>query len=162
MQRPLGSCLDPRFEVEGVNREAYMLAEGFAYRVAVPASVDLVSCRQAAERVARQAGLGSWWQSPVLKAEQITACGFAVTGGRVSRGQCNRGGVWIELQGLVVLRVAPNQFNPFELPPLERRKGKRIEARGWVPDRSRQGRLQFAQACGLRPLTHPTMLQVST
>lgn len=120
------------------------------------------SCWQVAERVARQAGLGPWRQSPVLKAEQITAYGFAVVSGRVSRGQCNRGGVWIELQGSVVLRVAPNQFSPFDLPTLERRKGKRIEACGRVLDRSWQGGLQSARAHWLWSLTHPMMLQVPT
>ncbi|MNQ56442.1 hypothetical protein D3C85_705640 [compost metagenome] len=117
-----------------------MLVEGFVHQVAVPANVDLISCRQAAERVARQTGLGPWRQSPVLKAEQITAYGFAVVSGRVSRGQCNRGGVWIELQSSVVLRVAPNQFNPFDLPTLKRRQGKRIEARSRESDHSRQRR----------------------
>ncbi len=136
-----GRTLAHFYSSNGANLEAQMLAEGLGYLVAVAPNVDLISCQQAAERSARRAGLGIWRQSPVLKTEQITACGFAVVSGRVSRGQCNRGGVWIDLQGSFVLRVAPNQFNPFDLPTLKRRQGKWIEVRSRELERSRQGHL---------------------
>lgn len=125
-------------------------------------NVDLVSCQQAAERTARQAGLGLWRQSPVLKAQQIRASGFAVLSGRVSKVQRNRGGVWIELQDSVVLRVAPNVLGRFDVAALERLKGKQIEARGWVLDRSRRGGLDEGQARWLLPLTDPSMLQTTS
>jgi hypothetical protein len=63
--------------------------------------------------------------------------GFAVVSGRVSKVQRNRGGIWIELQGPVVLRVAPNLLGQFD-GRLQALKGKQIEARGWVLDRSRR------------------------
>ncbi|MNP57349.1 hypothetical protein D3C76_1521720 [compost metagenome] len=102
-----------------------------------------------------------WRQSPVLKAEQISASGFAVLSGRVSKVQRNRGGVWIELQDAVVLRVAPNQLARFDVSTLERLKGRQVEARGWVLDRSRRGGLKEGQARWMLPLTDPAMLHVA-
>jgi endonuclease YncB( thermonuclease family) len=156
-----GRTLAHVYSANGSNLEAQMLAEGLGFQVAVAPNVDLVDCQQAAERSARQAGLGIWRQSPVLKAEQINASGFAVLSGRVSKVQRNRGGVWIELQDSVVLRVAPNLFGPFDVASLERLEGKQVEARGWVLDRSRRGGLKEGQARWLLPLTDPAMLQVA-
>ncbi|RON58633.1 thermonuclease family protein [Pseudomonas frederiksbergensis] len=154
-----GRTLAHVYSADGANLEAQMLAEGLGFQVAVAPNVDLVRCQQAAERAARQAGLGLWRQSPVLKAEQIKASGFAVLSGRVSKVQRNRGGVWIELQDAVVLRVAPNLLDRFDVATLERLKGRRIEARGWVLDRSRRGGLKEGQPRWMLPLSDPAMLQ---
>ncbi|AZO85675.1 nuclease [Stutzerimonas stutzeri] len=155
-----GRTLAHVYGADGANLEAQMLAEGLGFQVAVAPNVDLVACQQAAERNARQAGLGVWRQSPVLKAEQIVTSGFAVLSGRVSKVQRNRGGVWIELQDSVVLRVAPNLLARFDVNSLESLKGKQIEARGWLLDRSRRGGLKEGQARWMLPLTDPAMLQV--
>ncbi|WP_454875709.1 thermonuclease family protein [Pseudomonas farris] len=156
-----GRTLAHVYGVDGANLEAQMLAEGLGFQVAVAPNVDLVACQQAAERSARRAGLGLWRQSPVLKAEQISASGFAMLSGRVSKVQRNRGGVWIELQDSVVLRVAPNMLDQFDVASLEKLKGRQIEARGWVVDRSRRGGLKPGQARWLLPLTDPSMLQAA-
>ena len=156
-----GRTLAHLYGAKGANLEAQMLAEGLGFQVAVAPNVDLVACQQAAERSARQAGLGVWRQSPVLKAEQINTSGFAVVSGRVSKVQRNRGGVWIELQDSLVLRVAPNLLGQFDGAALERLKGKQVEARGWIVDRSRRGGLQAGQARWLLPLTDPAMLQAA-
>jgi endonuclease YncB( thermonuclease family) len=156
-----GRTLAHVYSADGANLEAQMLAEGLGFQVAVSPNVDLVDCQQAAEHSARQAGLGLWRQSPVLKAEQINTSGFAVLSGRVSKVQRNRGGVWIELQDSVVLRVAPNLLGQFDVANLERLKDRQIEARGWVLDRSRRGGLKERQARWLLPLTDPAMLQMA-
>ena len=156
-----GRTLAHVYGADGANLEAQMLAEGLGFLVAVAPNVDLVACQQAAERSARQAGLGLWRQSPVLKAEQISTSGFTVLSGRVSKVERNRGGVWIELQDSVVLRVAPNLLARFDVNALEGLKGKQVEARGWVLDRSRKGGLKSGQARWMLPLTDPAMLQVA-
>ncbi|MCK8665058.1 thermonuclease family protein [Pseudomonas azerbaijanoccidens] len=156
-----GRTLAHVYGADGANLEAQMLAEGLGFLVAVAPNVDLVDCQQAAERSARKAGLGVWRQSPVLKADQISTSGFAVLSGRVSKVQRNGGGVWIELQDSVVLRVAPNLLGRFDVASLEGLKGKQIEARGWVLDRSRRGGLQNGQARWMLPLTDPAMIQVA-
>ncbi|WP_460118824.1 thermonuclease family protein [Pseudomonas sp. S2_C03] len=154
-----GRTLAHVFGADGANLEAKMLAEGLGFLVAVAPNVDFVDCQQAAERSARKAGLGLWRQSPVLKADQISASGFAVLRGRVSKVQRNRGGIWIELQDSIVLRVAPNLLDRFDAASLESLKGKQIEARGWVLDRSRRGGLKQGQARWMLPLTDPAMIE---
>lgn len=156
-----GRTLAHLYGADGANLEVQMLAEGLGFQVAVAPNVDLVACQQAAERSARQAGLGVWRQSPVLKAEQIDRSGFAVVSGRVSKVQRNRGGIWIELQDALVLRVAPNLAGQFDVAALDRLKGKQIEVRGWIVDRSRRGGLKPGQARWLLPLTDPAMLQAT-
>lgn len=154
-----GRTLAHIYSASGANLEAQMLADGLGFQVAVAPNVDLVACQQAAERSARNTGLGLWRQSPVLKAEQIQRSGFAVISGRVSKVQRNRGGIWIELQDSLVLRVAPNLVGQFDNARLQALKGKQIEARGWIVDRSRRGGLQSGQSRWLLPLTDPAMLQ---
>jgi endonuclease YncB( thermonuclease family) len=154
-----GRTLAHIYSVTGANLEAQMLADGLGFQVAVAPNVDLVACQQAAEHRARKAGLGIWQQTPVLKAEQIQRSGFAVVSGRVSKVQRNRGGIWIELQDVLVLRVAPNLVGQFDNARLQALKGKQIEARGWIVDRSRRGGLQSGQSRWLLPLTDPSMLQ---
>lgn len=156
-----GRTLAHLYGTDGANLEAQMLADGLGFQVAVAPNVDLVHCQQAAERSARQAGLGVWRQSPVLKAEHVDRSGFAVLSGRVSKVQRNRGGLWIELQNSVVLRVAPNLLKRFEVADIERLQGQQVEARGWVVDRSRRGGLKPGQARWLLPLTDPGMLQTA-
>jgi len=156
-----GRTLAHLYSVSGASLEAQILADGLGFQVAVAPNVDLVDCQQAAERSARQAGLGLWKRSPVLKAEQIERSGFAIVSGRVSKVQRNRGGIWIELQDKLVLRVAPNLLERFAGSSLQALKGRQIEARGWVVDRSRRGGLKPGQARWLLPLTDPSMLQSS-
>ncbi|WP_131108227.1 thermonuclease family protein [Pseudomonas sp. Sample_10] len=156
-----GRTLAHVYGADGANLEAQMLAEGLGFLVAVAPNTDLIDCQQAAERGARHSGLGVWRRSPVLQADQISVSGFALLSGRVSRVQRNRGGIWIELQDSVVLRVAPNLLTRFDVASLESLKGKQIEARGWVLDRSRRGGLKEGQARWVLPLTDPAMLQVA-
>ena len=156
-----GRTLAHLYGANGANLEAQLLAEGLGFLVAVAPNVDLVACQQAAERSARAARLGLWRQSPVQKAGQIQQSGFAVVSGRVSKVERNRGGIWIELQDSLVLRVAPNLVGQFDNALLKRLQGQDIEARGWVLDRSRRGGLKSGQARWLLPLTDPGMLQLA-
>ena len=153
-----GRTLAHVYSADGQNLEAQLLAEGLGFHVVVAPNVDLAHCQRAAERQAREAGVGVWKRSPVLEAHNIKAPGFAVLTGRVIDVSRNRGGIWLQLEGPVVLRVAPNLVSRFDMASLERLKGKRIEARGWVVDRSRRGGLEPGQARWLLPLTDPGML----
>lgn len=145
----------------GGNLEAQLLSEGLGYLVAVSPNVALVDCQQAAERTARQAGLGLWRNSPVQSTAQIDKGGFALVSGQVVDVQRNGGGIWIELQGSLVLRIAPDLVSQFDAKQLSRMKGQSIEARGWIVDRSRRGGLKDGQARWMMPITHPAMLGLS-
>ncbi|MBX8542387.1 thermonuclease family protein [Pseudomonas cichorii] len=146
----------------GANLEAQMLGEGLGYLVAVAPNVALVDCQKSAELKARQAGLGVWRNAQVQPAGQIDKGGFALVSGQVRDVQRNRGGIWIELSDSVVLRIAPEQIPLFDASLLDRLKGRQIEARGWVVDRSRRGGLESGQARWMMPITHPAMLNPSS
>jgi hypothetical protein len=48
----------------------------------------------------------------------------------------------------------------FDVAQLLRLKGKTLEARGWVIDRSRRGGLASGQARWMLPITHPAMIKL--
>ncbi|AZF29083.1 thermonuclease family protein [Pseudomonas sp. R2-60-08W] len=155
-----GRTLAHLYGADGNNLEAQLLAEGLGFQVGVAPNVDLVACQQAAEHTARQAGLGLWRQSPVQGVARLKQSGFALVSGRVSKIERNRGGTWIELQGSLVLRVAPDLAHQFDTAMLDGLQGKTIEARGWVQDRSRRGGHKSDQARWLLPITDPGMLKL--
>lgn len=155
-----GRTLAHAYDRRGRNWEAQLLAEGLGYQVAMAPNVSLAGCLQEAERRARAAGEGLWrrpaWKTP----EQLQRGGFALIHARVSGVERNRGGLWIELDGPLVLRIEPERLGLFDLPALQRLPGRRIEARGWVVDRSRRERMDRELARWMLPLTHPLMLEV--
>jgi endonuclease YncB( thermonuclease family) len=155
-----GRTLAHAYDRSGENLEARLLAEGLGYLVAVAPNTDLVACQQAAEQVAREARLGLWRKAAVQTPAQISQGGFALVGGRVLSVQRNRGGVWLELDGGLVLHIAPKSLEQFDLASMQGLIGRRIEARGWVIDRSRRGALKQGQARWMLPLTHAAMLEV--
>ncbi|MEX5555884.1 thermonuclease family protein [Pseudomonas pergaminensis] len=156
-----GRTLAHLYGAEGKNLEAQLLAEGLGFQVGVAPNVDLVACQQAAENSAREARLGVWRQSPVHNVAQLKQSGFALVSGRVSKIERNRGGIWIELQGSLVLRIAPELVRQFDAGWLNGLQGQSIEARGWVQDRAKRGGLKNGQARWLPPLTDPSMLKSS-
>ncbi|WP_300635716.1 thermonuclease family protein [Pseudomonas sp.] len=156
-----GRTLAHLYGADGENLEAQLLSEGLGLQVGVAPNVDLVACQQAAENAARQARLGLWRQSPLQPVAQLRQSGFALVSGRVSKVERNRGGVWIEVQGALVLRIAPDRVRLFDSAGLNGLQGKTIEARGWVQDRSRRGGLKNAQARWLMPLTDSSMLRLA-
>jgi endonuclease YncB( thermonuclease family) len=155
-----GRTLAHVYDAKGRNLEAQLLAEGLGYLVAVAPNVALVECQQAAERSARQARVGLWRAPSVQTPEQLSRGGFALIRGRVERVERNRGGLWLELEASLVLRVAPQLLDGFDEQQLRGLVGRRVEARGWVIDRSRRGGVKPGQARWLLPLTHAAMLEV--
>ncbi|UII71965.1 thermonuclease family protein [Pseudomonas sp. HN11] len=154
-----GRTLAHLYGVDGENLEAQLLAEGLGFQVGVAPNVDLVACQRAAENSARHARLGLWRQSPVQSVAQLKQSGFALVSGRVNKIERNRGGIWIELQGSLVLRIAPDLIGQFDSAMLNGLQDMTIEARGWVQDRAKRGALKNGQVRWLLPLTDPGMLK---
>lgn len=154
-----GRTLAHLYGRNGDNLEARLLSEGLGYRVAVAPNVSLARCQQRAEQAARDAGAGLWRQSPVLRADAVRHAGFAVLSGTVQGIERNRGGVWLTLDDAVVLQVPARLQRSFPSSFFEHLKGHRVEARGWVLDRSRRGGLKSGQRRWVLPLTDPSMLQ---
>lgn len=155
-----GRTLAHAYDRGGQNLEARLLAEGLGYLVAVAPNTALVVCQQAAERVARTAHLGLWAKPKVLAAEQVTSAGFALVSGHVLKVERNRGGIWLELQGGLVLHVAGKSLAQFDWRSLQALTGQQVQARGWVIDRAKRGAVKGGQARWMLPLTHAAMLEV--
>jgi endonuclease YncB( thermonuclease family) len=155
-----GRTLAHAYDSAGQNLEARLLAEGLGYLVAVAPNTALVACQQAAEQVARAARLGLWAESVVQAPEQITRGGFALVSARVFSVQRNSAGVWLELDGGMVLHVAVKLLDQFDWPSLQTLTGRHIQARGWVIDRAKRGTVKGPQARWMLPLTHAAMLEV--
>ena len=155
-----GRTLAHAYDSAGQNLEARLLAEGLGYLVAVAPNSALVACQQAAEQQARTAHLGLWAKPVVRTPEQISEGGFALVSGRVVKVERNGAGVWLELQGGLVLHVAVRMLDQFDWPGLQALTGREIQARGWVIDRAKRGSLKTSQARWMLPLTHAAMLEV--
>lgn len=155
-----GRSLAHAFGRDGRNWEAQLLAEGLGFAVAIAPNTALLDCQFAAERRARAARRGIWRRSAVLAAGQLRRSGFALVRGRVAAVERNRGGVWLELDGALVLRVEPQWLGDFDERTLRGLAGRVVEARGWVVERGRRGALKPGQARWLLNLSHPAMLEV--
>lgn len=154
-----GRTLAHVFGANGSNFEAQLLADGLGFQVALAPNVELLACQQAAEQRARMGRLGLWRQSPVLAPQQISRSGFALLSAKVTRVQRNRGGLWLDLEGGAVVRIAPESLHNFDQTALNRLQGQQVEVRGWVLDRARRGGLKTGQARWMVSLTHPGMLK---
>lgn len=155
-----GRTLAHAYGARGDNLESRLLAEGLGYLVAIAPNTDLTACQQAAEREARSAKLGLWKRAPVQTAEQLHESGFAVVRGRVEQVQRNRGGLWIDLDGPLVLRIEAKLVKHFDDATLRDLKGRQVEARGWVIDRAERGSVKPGQARWMLPVTDPAMMEV--
>jgi endonuclease YncB( thermonuclease family) len=154
-----GRTLAHVYAGNGDNLEARLLGEGLGFRVAVAPNVRLAGCQQAAEQSARQAGLGLWQRSAVQRAADVKRSGFAIIAGRIDSIERNRAGIWLEMETGVVLQVPARLQRNFPASFFDNLKGRQVEARGWVLDRSRKGGLKPGQRRWLLPLTDPSMLE---
>ena len=154
-----GRTLAHVYAADGDNLEARLLSEGLGYRVAIAPNVRLTGCQQAAEQSARQANLGLWQRAAVLRADDVRQSGFALITGRIGSIERNRAGIWLELDHGVVLQIPARLQGNFPASFFDNLKGRQVEARGWVLDRSRKGGLKPGQRRWLLPLTDPSMLE---
>ena len=151
-----GRVLAHAFNERGENMEAVLLAEGLGFFVAIAPNGLLADCHRSVERKARSAGLGVWHRSPIIAAERLRRGGFALVKARVDRVDVNRGGVWLELDGPLVLQIPRDTVAAFDH-WLKDLPGQEIEARGWVIDRKGRANLS-QQARWLLKISHPSML----
>ncbi|WP_349616390.1 thermonuclease family protein [Azotobacter salinestris] len=155
-----GRLLAHAYDAHGHSWEMQLLAEGLGYQVVVAPNVALAECLRQAERRARAASKGLWRQPAWQRPEQLQRGGFALVHARVSGVARNDRGLWIELDGPLVLRIEPRLLRLFDLAALQHLPGRRVETRGWVVDRARQEGVDKGQARWMLPLTHPFMLGV--
>lgn len=143
------------YDNQGRNLAALLLGEGLAFQVAVAPNLRLVECQRQVELQARKARLGLWSNDPQVTPGQLVQAGFALVQGRVERVERNRGGVWLELEGGLVLRIKPQGLRAFRYVDLPALTGRVVEARGWIVERKRRSP---EQARWLLDLQHPALL----
>lgn len=143
------------YDRQGRNLAALLLAEGLAFQVAVAPNLRLVDCHRRVEAGARRERRGLWRPDPHLAPGQLTGPGFALVRGTVRRFERNRGGVWLELEGDLALRIAPQHQAAFAALDLPALVGRTVEARGWVVERRRRA---AGQARWLLDIAHPALL----
>lgn len=93
-------------------------------------------------------------------ASNLQQSGFAVIRGRIAEVQRNRGGLWMELDGPLVLRIDPQALKAFDKRTLDALPGRTLEARGWVIDRAARGGVKPGQARWMLPITDSAMLEL--
>lgn len=150
-----GRTLAHLYDRDGNNIEAQLLADGLAYWVAVPPNLELLDCLQAAEQQARTARRGLWWQPQTVSPGAIHKSGFMRIRGQVRQVVRNRGGVWLEMEGPLVLHIAPQAQTLLDRQWLQSLQGNRVIARGWVVERPNR---PVDRARWMLPVTHPLML----
>lgn len=151
-----GRTLAHLYDRQGSNLEARLIAEGLGYAVAIAPNTRLAGCQAAAERQARQARLGLWKQDPTIAASAIRDGGFALVQGRLQGVERNRGGLWLQFDGELVVNVPSRFVGAFDELPLPQWIGRTLEARGWISDRSR--RKEAGRARWQMTLSDPHML----
>ncbi|MDH4555013.1 thermonuclease family protein [Pseudomonas sp. BN417] len=155
-----GRTLAHLYDDRGRNLEERLLAEGLGLRVIIAPNAALSECHAVAEHEARRAGRGLWRGAPAQSPWQLRQSGFALLQGRVTRVERNRGGLWLQLDGPVVLRIEPKRLRQFDSKSMQGLVGRRVEARGWVIDRARAGGVKTGKSRWMLPLTHHAMLEV--
>lgn len=154
-----GRVLAHAFDAKGANLEAALLADGLGYFVAIAPNTALADCHRRVELQAREAGQGLWRRSPAIAAKDLRGAGFALVRARVERLEQNRSGLWLELEGPLVLQIPQQDVAGFDQKALADLRGRTIEVRGWVIDR--KGRADLSrQARWLIKVTHPSMLRL--
>lgn len=154
-----GRSLANAYTSDGENLEARLLQEGLAYRVVIPPNDALRDCHAHAEQGARSAQVGLWEGFKATPAAAVKRSGFQVVRGTLVKVEANSGGLWLTLQGGVVLHVARGSQPEFSVESLRKLHGRAVEARGWVIDRGRRSGRQADRPRWLLPLTAPGMLQ---
>ncbi|MEH3022406.1 MAG: thermonuclease family protein [Pseudomonas oryzihabitans] len=151
-----GRTLAHLYDRQGHNLEAQLIAEGLGYAVAIAPNTRLADCQAAAQRQARTARLGVWKQDPTIAATRIEEGGFAVVQGRLQGVERNRGGLWLQFEGDLVVNVPDRFVAAFDGVPLRQWIGSTVEARGWISDRGR--RKEAGRSRWQMTLSDPRML----
>lgn len=154
-----GRALANAYAPNGQNLEAQLLQEGLGYQVVIPPNDTLHACHASAEQQARLAGKGLWQGFSAQPARALAKPGFALVTGTVIKVEHNGGGLWLELDGNLVLQVAKGDAQAFDLAALQGLVGQTVEARGWVVDRARRSGGAADQSRWMLRLTAPAMLR---
>ena len=135
-----GRTLGHIFLPDGTSFSEALLKQGLAFQVFVGEPDIYKNCLRRAEKHGRNNHKGVWSLDPVTPVSSGKLhSGFMVVSGKVKKIDRpeNSRYAWLEMDGHLVLRVPAERVTTLWLNSL---KHKKIEARGWVVDRSRSKR----------------------
>ncbi len=153
-----GRILAHAFGRDGRSWEAEQLRAGLGLAIAVAPNTARLDCLLDAEEQARRARRGLWRKDPVQDVHALRAGGFAILQGRVRGIERNRGGLWLDLDGVLAVRIAPQALADFDRRRLRALEGRRVEVRGWVSERRSAAR-DASQPRWSLSLAHPGLLR---
>ena len=127
------------YDLQGNSLSANLLRRGLGFHVAIPPNLSLNECLHGQEAGARKKGLGVWgnraWRAVPAANLTLKDTGFNRISGRiVSVHQAQS--IWLELDGPLVIKIAPSDIKNFPSTSWQSWKGKQVEVRGWVTERS--------------------------
>lgn len=152
-----GRLLAHAFLDDGTNVSASLLELGLATALVVPPNTWARSCYAAIEAAARMEQRGLWalpdFQTGDATMLHTDTRGFRIVRGRIHDIRESRHGIWLDLEGPLVIRVDRKDRVNFKPGFPEALEGKTVEVRGWIK----------ADRNGLRVnVRHPDALVVMT
>ncbi len=131
-----GRLLAHVFLENGDNVAVQLLQKGLATTLVVPPNTWGMSCYQQREDDARSARTGLWrldhYQATDSTALPKDSRGFRIVRGRVTAVRQTRRSTWIDLAGLLTLRIDNRNRSYFPDAALESLRDREIEVRGWL------------------------------
>jgi endonuclease YncB( thermonuclease family) len=131
-----GRLLAHAFLDDGTNVSASLLEQGLATALVVPPNTWARSCYATIEATARKQQRGLWalpdYQASDAATLRTDTRGFRIVRGRIDAIRESRHGIWLDLEGPLVIRVDRKDqvnFKPGFPTALE---GKTVEVRGWI------------------------------
>jgi endonuclease YncB( thermonuclease family) len=131
-----GRMLAHAFLDDGTNVSARLLDQGLATALVVPPNTWERDCYATIETAARKQQRGLW-ALPGYQVIDSTALpadtrGFHIVRGRINAIRNSRHGIWLDLEGPLVIRIDRKDLVNFKPDFPDSHKGKTVEVRGWI------------------------------
>ena len=154
-----GRTLAHLYFENGDSVQAALLEAGLAVAYTTPPNAALHACYQQAEDRAQQTPSQIWshekYQARSVSRLPAESDGFRILRARVQSSRHSAKGLWLTLEGGLVLQIKSVDLDNFEAGALESLPGKNIEVRGWLHPRKSSTNTRFYMQ-----LRHPDNLRI--
>jgi len=149
------------FSKDDSNIQATLLAQGYAYAIAIPPNTRFAACYLQYERQARCNKKGLWKKPQVLTAKNLKNknMGFALIQGELLGIKTNKKGIWLNLDNKLTVAIRADNRSLFDVKNLNKMRNKQIVIRGWLnkSKKSKSNRRPFYMR-----IRHPAALQLAS
>jgi len=137
-----GRTLAYLFDKNGRSIQAQLLAQGLGFWAVIAPNNEFLVCFREAENSARHAQLALWKKSPLRTPKQIRRSGFTLIQTQITGATKKGSSLWLSTDGALVLQVPKSRLRYFDQGALQALVGQKVEARGWMIERSNRKRGQ--------------------